>query len=119
LPLRTVSDCTPPESSAGLAKGLAALGDRDPELEVRLTEQLIESQAYVPEPVPERTASLMALDPATAPPPLLARDRRRRAARGLPLGPQHAALGRIEDARALADETIALARLQSVAAPRP
>ena len=60
------------EAAAGLRAAIDALGDRDPALTVRLMEQLVAAQQYVPALVPARVALLEALDPAVAPRPLLA-----------------------------------------------
>jgi DNA-binding CsgD family transcriptional regulator len=60
------------ESAVGIEAALDVLGDTDPALAVRLTEQLLETELYVPTLVGRRVARLEALDPETAPPALLA-----------------------------------------------
>jgi hypothetical protein len=134
------------ESSAGLAKGLVALGDRDPELAVRLSGQLIETQSgratWTPRaPCSNRSRSRNRETPAPtrsvrgsgSPRPSSGRARSRTRIRarvrlGLADHPaEHSratqisaltALGRVEEARALADETLARVQTEYGAALR-
>lgn len=59
------------ESAAGIEAALDGLGDAEPALAVRLTEQLLETELYVPALVERRVGRLDALDPASAAPALL------------------------------------------------